>query len=564
MVLLVLTFGYHVKVDADSSFVCSGITYEINADHTVTIVRSLDKEIKLSTIEDSVLIVSSIVSYQGREYKVKGIGKSAFAKWSGLKKVIISNGIESIGEASFQACANLTSVSIPSSVKHIGDRAFSFCINLVSIEVDGDNPFYDSREECNAIIIRENNTLLCGCNLTKIPSSVETIGCYAFCGCAMSNIIIPIGIKTISSYAFSNCHNLESISISSTVDELSWNSFADCNSVKTVRVDDENTTYDSRYNCNAIIDKESNTLVWGCASSKIPDSVIEIGECAFLNCVNLYSIIIPEGVTVIRESAFCGCSGLKYVMFPSSLKSLDGGAQFANCISLDSIHIPQNLEYIQGNVFGGCLSLRKITVDPRNNVYDSRRDCNAVIHTQSNRLVVGCSGSVIDDDIRYIGNMAFYNSGITSIHIPASVESIDSTAFKGCKYCYSISVADENPYYKSEKSNSIVEKKTRKMVLACLSTKILSDVLIIGAHAYLNTPSVMILPEGIEEIGCSAFMGCDNLNTIFIPSSVKHIDEFCFVGCNHLSNVILMGHQTKVDRSAFLGCEKLIVNDVRN
>ena len=114
-----------------------------------------------------------------------------------------------------------------------------------------------------------------------------------------------------------------------------------------------------------------------------------------------------------------------------------------------------------------------------------------------------------------------------------------------------------NAVFKSEDSNSVVEKNTHKLVLACSTTKILPEVTSIGAYAYLNTPLFIVLPDGIKTIRYGAFMECADLNTIFIPSSVERIERFAFAGCENLCDVIQMGSQAKIDDKAFDRCIRL-------
>ena len=110
-----------------------------------------------------------------------------------------------------------------------------------------------------------------------------------------------------------------------------------------------------------------------------------------------------------------------------------------------------------------------------------------------------------------------------------------------------------NARYKSEGSNSIVEKESNKMILACHTTKILPCVTAIGCYAYVNTPSILVLPEGIESIGYGAFLECKDLYAIVIPASVTKIDNYAFFDCQNLSGVVMRGGNTKIGPKAFRG-----------
>ena len=135
---------------------------------------------------------------------------------------------------------------------------------------------------------------------------------------------------------------------------------------------------------------------------------------------NEYSgdVVIPETIT--------------YGSKTYSVTSIDQGA-FSFCSSLTSIDIPSSVTSIGERVFVKCLALTSIKVQIENTKYDSREDCNAIIETASNTLVVGCKSSVIPNNVTTIGKDAFEKcEGLTSIIIPNSVTSIESGAFGYC------------------------------------------------------------------------------------------------------------------------------------
>lgn len=168
---------------------------------------------------------------------VKKIGKSAFEDCKNLTSVNIPPLVTEIGIRAFRGCSSLTSISIPASVKKIEKIVFLGCKSLTNIKVDSDNPVYDSREDCNAIIHTKSNTLITGCQNTIIPKSVIKIDNFAFGLCSsLTSISIPKSVKEIGIFAFSNCSSLKSISIPPSVIVIGDCAFADCSSLTAVKV----------------------------------------------------------------------------------------------------------------------------------------------------------------------------------------------------------------------------------------------------------------------------------------------------------------------------------------
>ncbi|MBQ8748873.1 MAG: leucine-rich repeat domain-containing protein [Clostridia bacterium] len=116
---------------------------------------------------------------------------------------------------------------------------------------------------------------------------------------------------------FKDCSNLTSVTIPSTVTDIRSGAFDGCSSLSTIEVDNNNTVYDSRNNCNAIIETETNSLYVGCKNTTIPSTVTSISAGAFYNCSGLTSITIPNSVTSIENAAFLGCSSLTSVYIDS-------------------------------------------------------------------------------------------------------------------------------------------------------------------------------------------------------------------------------------------------------
>lgn len=148
-------------------------------------------------------------------------------------------------------------------------------------------------------------------------------------------------IVGISDFAIS-CFDLRSIEIPSSIKSISKYGIYDCPSLIHIKVDSLNTVYDSRENCNAIIETQTNRLVVGCKNTIIPQGVISIGACAFSGSIHEYTRIeIPNSVTVIEEEAFVNCFGLSQITLPSCIQKIGENA-FLGCGSLECIisHIP--------------------------------------------------------------------------------------------------------------------------------------------------------------------------------------------------------------------------------
>lgn len=207
-------------------------------------------------------------------------------------------------------------------------------------------------------------------------------------------------------------------------------------SLKTVKVTYRTTSYNSYSGTISIpssVTYNGNTY-----------SVICIGNGAFANSTSLTNVIIPNSVTSIERSAFSQCSGLTNIILPNSVTSIGANA-FYGCSSLVSINIPNSVTSIgvfnDNNPFVGCSNLNTITVASGNVVYDSRSNCNAIIETSSNKLIVGCKNTTIPNSVTHIGTYAFYQcTGLTNIIIPNSVTSIGVGAFWGCSGLTSVTI----------------------------------------------------------------------------------------------------------------------------
>ena len=298
------------------------------------------------------VVIPEKFTYKGVEYSVTTIGESAFRSCYDLTSVTIPNSVTSIGDWAFAHCSGLTYMTIPNSVTYIGYFAFQDCTGLTSVTIPNS-------------VTSIGNSAFSGCTgLTSvtIPNSVTSIGDGAFGGCSgLTSVAIPNSVTSIGNSAFKNCSGLTSVTIPNSVTSIGEMAFGGCDGLTSIKVESGNTVYDSRNDCNAIIETASNTLVAGCKNTVIPNSVTSIGNSAFSGCTCLTSVTIPNSVTSIGKYAFNGCSGLTSVTISNSVTSIGDGA-FQLCVGLTSVTIPNSVTSIGDLAFRECSGLTSVTI----------------------------------------------------------------------------------------------------------------------------------------------------------------------------------------------------------
>jgi hypothetical protein len=673
----------------------------------------------------SIILPKYVYDANDNQYLVTTIGYCSFHGCTGLTgDLVIPNSVTTIDQRAFYGCSGLTSVFIPSSVKKIFFNVFEYCSGLEQIEVDPDNPNYDSRDNCCAIIETSLCRMLTGCKNSTIPSTVYNIGGDAFRGCtgltsivipnsisqigsgafggctglttidlpnvsyigmdafsgcsgltsivlsnsltsicssafngctSLTSIVLPNSLQLIGYNAFQNCTSLTSITIPSSVTNIdydyreSYGLFNGCINLRQIVVESGNTVYDSRENCNAIIETSTNTLIAGCMNTNIPNSVTAIGNSAFNGCTGLNSINFPNAITSIARYAFQDCSNLTELDLPENLNSI-GVSAFMGCSSLTEVEISNSVVTIGSSAFKSCVNLTELTIGEGVTTIggDAFYNCptlqtvnfNAINCTSMQSesrsvfssdnyggvpsitdLVIGDNVQIIPDyafksarhinqeivfpqHLATIGKEAFYNCGnvpnvsfsntqisigesafyycvgLSSISIPAisigkrafyqctglnavafgnALTTIGDFAFSGCDI-EEIIVASENQVFDSrDNCNAIIITSTNELIVGCKNTVIPNSVTSIGSSAFSGCSGLtsLTIPNSVTSIGSSAFSGCSGLNSLTISNSVTSIGYSAFENCSGLTSLTIPNSVTSIGDYAFSGCSGL-------
>lgn len=325
-----------------------------------------------------------------------------------------------------------------------------------------------------------------------------------------NQIIVPEGVTRIAAFALSDddCSKIVSLSISSSVCDIEDMAFASFSNLKSIVVTPNNKVYDSRNDCNAIIETATGILIKGCKNTKIPDGVKEIGTCAFIGC-DLTEITFPSSLMGIGVSAFSG-SNLTNLYIPYTVKWV-GEEAFAYCKNLHSVEIPDTLSLEElidiedyerwkySEFYESPCTIKKYWV-----YKDGRYNPSIVKWYRKVKTIKIPNGVTTIYDHEYEN----YTS-LESITIPNSVTSIGAAAFRGCKKLKAIKI----PY-----------QVTRIAQYAFEGCKELESI---------------ELPENTMRIDRQAFAGCKKLKRIELPESLSIISVGAFDFCNSLEEILV-------------------------
>ena len=440
----------------------------------------------IEALEFDTIVIPSSISYGVREYSVTSIGEEAFRYCSGLTSIEIPNSITSIGDYAFSGCSGLTSIEIPNSVTSIGSLTFSGCSGLTSIVVENENPTYDSRNNCNAIMETTTNTLITGCKNSIIPNSVTRIGNSAFYGCfGLTSIEIPNSVTSIGESAFSGCSGLTSITIPNSVTSIGYCAFQYCDGL-------------TRVTC-------------------LGETPATLGSDVFRSCAKLSAILVPCGtIDAYKYSWNTYSSLIKYFSYQitTNVNIIEAGSVEAPLSICDSllIAIPNDgYHFVQWS--------DGVTDNPR--TIELTQDT-----TFTAKFAIDRTGTCGDDLL------------LTWTYDPGKkVLTISGNGTLNGNYTFGI------------------EAPTNMQKL-----EIQSGVTSIGNSAFANEENItsVKLPNTLTTIGDHAFVGCKKLSAITIPEAVTSIGKAAFKNGNRLETIILGANVESIGDSAFANCPYIL------
>lgn len=472
---------------------------------------------------------------------VTAIGDYVFTENEKVTGVNIPESVTYIGESAF-AGTSLTSITIPASVTMMGAGPFAFCIYLTEISVAAENLDF---QDIDGVLFDDTGEVLIQYPAGRtgeyeIPEDVVTIAEDAFRSSQLSEIYIPEGVTTIKEDAFWSSRVRE-FYIPASVTTIGDGALG---SVYTeyIWVDENNNDFVTIY--GALLNDAETRLIRCFATMEdtyncfVPNSVTSIDSGAFAWCRNLTKVVIPNGVTTIKEATFQGSRNLVTVVIPDSVTNIDGWA-FNDCDSLmDIYYTDTEAEW------------NNITV----NDYKNEDLLEVTIHYESGDFIIengvlveyiGQGGAVtIPDGVTAINESAFNGADtVTSISIPASVTTIEDTAFIFGSI-NSFTVDSGNANYSSDGGVLFNKDKTE---LVKVPTEM------VGPYT---------IPDTVTTIGASAFRNCYELDSVTIPEGVTTIEEEAFWSCD-LSSIEIPASVTSIGEGALgiSGLEEIRVAD---
>lgn len=515
---------------------------------------------------------------------VRTIRRSAFAGCSSLQRAVLPPKAR-VEEGIFWQCNHLVELTMPLQL-NLSDY-FSFDVSsahtaiprtLKTLHIVGSlhelaNVRYAA--ELTTVTVAEGITTIpnyFAWNCSKLsefscPSTVTSIGSYAFDGTALREFVLPRGVTTIQSYTFSDCRQLKRVVLHDQLRRIDEMAFMYCNNLTTLDLPDSLNYLQSYAFAQS-----------GLTQIRIPESVVILPESVFSNCKSLSKIELHDGIVTIGQNAFYGTAITSFT-FPANVQG-DVHA-LSGCKNLTEVHFNGNVSTVGG--FDGCSSLRSITLPDSTTKIDREAFSGCTMLTDIR----------IPDTVRSIGEMAFMNcASLQSIVLPDTVTELGKQTFSGCTSLRSVTLPKAlgklgaNAFAKCSSLQSIslpeslteIGERTFEASGLC-SIELPAGVKLAGGWVFADCTKLtdvtlgcnptqfcfedctdlqaLTLTEGVTAIGWSAFLRCQSLETVKLPDSLQRIDKQAFQDCTTLPRITLPLNLREVGEDAFRNCNAL-------
>ena len=561
-------------------------------------------------------------------YRGCAISSWTFSDCTGLTSVTLPSSITRIPNGAFRGCIGLEDFTVPKQITGISYNSFEGCINLRTITFDCDvisvpECAFESftkleRVQFTSSSVEIGGRAFKGCTALKVvtfPNSMEKLvlqdyydyynhhGVFENCT-ALEVCVLPssVDVFVLEEDVFAGCRSLTSITLASTLNEISPGLFYNCSSLNEI---------DIPKNVQSI----GGSAFSGCSSLTeitVPENVTSIGSSAFLGCIGLININLPENLIMIGSSAFEGCTGLKDVTVPKGVTSI-GWWAFQDCSNLKKITFHCDSIFLSDNLFDGAYQLEEVvftgqSVEIEGRTFKGRTALKRVIFPNSmeklvlqdyydyynhhgvfenctalevctlpssvdlvvleNNTFSGCrslTSITLASTLNEISPGLFYNcSSLTEIIVPENVTSIGSSAFKGCTniremifHCKTISLS--NTFFGGVDALEKLVFTGESVTLACGTSQ--------GSGTFEGVKSLktVVFPSSMKKLvlegryGAGTFRYCSALEECVLPNEVDEIviGEYCFDCCSVLKSIALPSSVTELPRVSFAWCMSL-------